>query len=146
MNRFSVKYPCRFTRRLENDNKSEKKHLRKVLSFIYGKTNNCKKKSINLCAQSLNPNEIILAKWLANKVTGKGRRYYGSKAVKAAKKAKYKCEKCNLSDIRCLDIHHVENRSIKIFQCLCANCHKIITRETQSQNLNLKSRKAITTR
>jgi len=74
--------------------------------------------------------ERILVRWLATRTNGSERKNYGSRALLAARSARYRCETCGFADVRCLNLDHVDGRVEGTeFACLCANCHTIKSRE-----------------
>lgn len=56
----------------------------------------------------LEEREIVLTRWLITRTNGKLRLEYGKEALICARKARYRCEKCGLPDIRTLHLDHVE--------------------------------------
>jgi|SRR5579884_831128 len=77
----------------------------------------------------LEPAEILLARWLAYRTNGGGRRDYGANALRQARFSHYRCERCGFPDVRTLELDHVRGIAGKTFACLCANCHNIKSRK-----------------
>ena len=72
----------------------------------------------------------VLLKEGAIKVNILLKKDYGANSLIAARNAKYKCQnaECGFSDVRSLELDHVNGKKSKytaIFACLCANCHNI---------------------
>src|SRR5271167_590978 len=82
-------------------------------------------------AQSyLDEAERLLIRWLYTRSNGSERKNYGKAALIAARQSRYRCESCGFSDVRALNLDHVEGRTVDTsFACLCANCHTIKSRE-----------------
>ena len=78
----------------------------------------------------LEPAEQLLVRWLYTRTNGSERKRYGSAALLAARKQRYRCEHCGHADVRVLNLDHVEGRhNRELFACLCANCHTLKSRE-----------------
>ncbi len=78
----------------------------------------------------LDPAERVLVRWLYTRTNGSERKRYGSAALLAARKQRYRCEHCGHADVRVLNLDHVEGRhNRELFACLCANCHTLKSRE-----------------
>ncbi len=78
----------------------------------------------------LEPAEAIIARWLRTRTNGNLRSTFGKNALIAARKSRYRCCKCSFPDVRTLEIDHVLGRgNTTDFACLCANCHKLKTRQ-----------------
>lgn len=79
----------------------------------------------------LEPSERILVRWLFTRTNGSERKRYGSAALVAARKQRYRCQHCGHADVRVLNLDHVEGRhNRKLFACLCANCHTLKSRDS----------------
>lgn len=77
----------------------------------------------------LEPAELIVIRWLATRTNGSERKHYGARALLAARLSRYRCETCGFSDVRALNLDHIEGRiDGASFACLCANCHSIKSR------------------
>lgn len=75
--------------------------------------------------------ERIVIRWLYTRTNGSLRKTYGVDALRAARSSRYRCEACGFSDVRVLNIDHVDGRvEGTAFACLCANCHTIKSRES----------------
>jgi hypothetical protein len=78
----------------------------------------------------LEPAERVVAGWLYTRTNGSGRKSYGTAALRAARKQRYRCEHCGHADVRVLNLDHVEGRDNReLFACLCSNCHCLKSRE-----------------
>jgi hypothetical protein len=74
--------------------------------------------------------ERILIRWLATRTNGSERKNYGSRALITARSTRYRCQQCGFSDVRCLNLDHIDGRVDGTeFACLCANCHTIKSRQ-----------------
>lgn len=75
--------------------------------------------------------EKIVIRWLYTRTNGSLRKTYGADALRAARSSRYRCGVCGFSDVRVLNIDHVDGRvEGTAFACLCANCHTIKSRES----------------
>lgn len=102
-----------------------------VRAFIYTANGslNLSKATLATALPFLEKREAVAARWLRNKIAGKGRRPYGKSAVRAARLAKFRCESCGNGDVRVLHMDHVEGRKPDSeFMVLCANCHNVKSR------------------
>jgi hypothetical protein len=78
----------------------------------------------------LEPAELLVVQWLYTRTNGNLRKAYGAESLKAARIARYRRSVCNFSDVRVLNLDHVQRRIQGTpFACLCANCHTIKSRE-----------------
>jgi 5-methylcytosine-specific restriction endonuclease McrA len=79
----------------------------------------------------LEERERIVARQLSTRTNGSERKNYGKNALNAARSARYRCADCGFSDVRCLQLDHVEGRKdpLSTFRFLCANCHQIKSRK-----------------
>jgi hypothetical protein len=74
--------------------------------------------------------ERVVIQWLQTRTNGSERRNFGSPALIAARRSRYRCEHCGFADVRTLNLDHVEGRIVGAsFACLCANCHTIKSRQ-----------------
>ncbi len=133
MGKYIMKNDTDISKRVMMADDENKFNLRRILSFVYGQKNRIKKRMISDCSKYLTDVEYTMANALANYVVGPKNKVYGVKAVRKIKKAKYKCENCNENDIRCLEVHHLEGKTVKKFKYLCANCHKLIQWKERKQ-------------
>ena len=70
-----------------------------------------------------------MVRYLKSRTNGGGRERYGAAALRAARRAKYRCESCSNGDARVLIFDHVNGRyDVKNFLVLCADCHQIKSR------------------
>ncbi len=105
--------------------------LKLVLSYLYltGGPLNLRNPQYNPCAELLSPAELVMTRYLKTRTNGNGRRHYGQAALRAARKAKYRCEACSNGDVRVLVLDHVNGRTdVKNFFMFCADCHQIKSR------------------
>ena len=105
--------------------------LKSTLSFLYMMDGpiNLPKNRLKISEPFLEPRELVLVRWLQTRTNGSLRSKYGSKALLAARSAKYKCITCGFSDVRALHLDHVDGHIKETdFACLCANCHNIKSR------------------
>jgi hypothetical protein len=105
--------------------------LKSTLSFLYMTDGpiNMPKDRLKISEPFLEQREIVLVRWLQTRTNGSLRSKYGTKALHAARFAKYKCITCGFSDIRALHLDHVDGHVKGTdFACLCANCHNIKSR------------------
>jgi hypothetical protein len=73
--------------------------------------------------------ELLLVRWLQTRTNGNQRKNYGTAALVAARRQRYRCEHCGHADVRVLNLDHVSGRDGPTdFACLCANCHAIKSR------------------
>lgn len=87
--------------------------------------------------------EKIVIRWLFTRTNGRLRKTYGADALRAARASRYRCEACGFTDVRVLNIDHVNGRVLGTpFACLCANCHTIKSRESDwnGEKQNLETR------
>ena len=78
----------------------------------------------------LEPAELLVARWLYTRTNGSLRKTYGAQSLKAARLSRYRCSVCSFSDVRVLNLDHVQGKvNDTPFACLCANCHTIKSRE-----------------
>ena len=105
--------------------------LRSVLKYLYltdGPKNVVRSRKSTAEAY-LTPAERIVVRWLFPRSNGAYRKTYGFPAVLCARRARYRCEQCGQGDVRVLEFDHVDGRiRDSTFACLCANCHKIKSR------------------
>lgn len=74
----------------------------------------------------LEPVEERAARWMKTRTNGSERKRYGKKSILAARRARFRCEDCGHSDVRTLEIDHVDGRLGETdLRCLCANCYRI---------------------
>ena len=106
--------------------------LRSALTYLYIDTGpiNLPRNRQKIAEKYLEEAEKILIRWLVIRTNGSERKNYGSRALVAARSARYRCERCGFSDIRCLNLDNMDGRVYGTeFACLCANCHTIKSRE-----------------
>lgn len=73
--------------------------------------------------------ERMVVRCLFPRTNGQYRRTYGYPALRCARAARYRCERCGIADVRVLEFDHVDGkRETGRFACLCANCHRIKSR------------------
>lgn len=83
----------------------------------------------NLSKDHLSDAESIMVKYLKSRTNGNGRRRYGGAALRAARKARYRCEACSNADVRVLVLDHANGRNdVENFIMFCADCHQIKSR------------------
>lgn len=105
--------------------------LRTVLTYLYQSDGpkNLPSDRLALARAQLEPAEWIAAKWLQTRTNGSEKKNYGHGVLKAARAARLRCQACGFSDVRALNMDHVEGRvEGATFACLCANCHAIKSR------------------
>lgn len=106
--------------------------LHTTLKYLYvekGPTN-LPKERFNRSMKYLEARELVATRWLRTRTNGNLRKTYGALALKSARSARYRCERCKYPDVRALHLDHVRGRHHrKEFACLCANCHNIKSRE-----------------
>lgn len=118
--------------RLTSVVESDRAFLRSSLNYLYGTTKTLDKERLVASEKHLTTAERILIRWLHTRSNGSERAKYGPDCVVAAKRAHFRCSHCRNPDVRVLQIDHVNGRGIgveKAFDCLCANCHMIKSRE-----------------
>ena len=106
--------------------------LRTTLSYLYLTDGpiNLPKDRFDLAFDHLEPAERIVARWLYIRTNGNLRATYGRKALLAARTSRYRCDQCGFSDVRTLNLDHIQGRvADSSFACLCANCHTIKSRQ-----------------
>jgi len=90
---------------------------------------NLRNPQFNPCAELLSPAELVMVRYLKSRTNGGGRRHYGEAALRAARKAKYRCEACSNGDVRVLVLDHaLGSKDVKNFFMFCADCHQIKSR------------------
>ncbi len=106
--------------------------LRTTLSYLY-LTNgpfNLPKNRFDLAFDCLESAERVVSSWLYTRTNANLRSTYGRQALLAARGSRYRCQQCGFSDVRTLNLDHIEGRVINTsFACLCANCHTIKSRQ-----------------
>lgn len=118
--------------RIDNAQEADRAFLRSTLKYLYGAIKTLDRERLTTAKPYLTPAEIAVAKWLHTRSNGSERKNYGPESVVAAKAAGYKCNRCKFPDVRTLHLDHTHGRSsdaLKAFECLCANCHMIKSRE-----------------
>ena len=106
--------------------------LRSALSYLYliDGPINLPRNRLKSAEANLEPGELLLIRWLYTRTNGSLRSTYGSKALRAARAARYRCSECSLADVRVLQLDHVDGHTPDTeFACLCANCHSIKSRD-----------------
>ena len=117
--------------RLKKASAEKRGALNTALCYLYnldGPTN-IQNDRYKLAEEYLDIAEDIVIRWLKTRTNGKLRKTYGKESLLAAKKSKYRCEKCGIADVRVLNLDHIDGKGSSKFQCLCANCHTIKSRE-----------------
>lgn len=107
--------------------------LRTALNYLYKDDGpiNLPRDRLLTAEPHLGPAEKIVIRWLYTRTNGSLRKSYGADALRAARSSRYRCEVCGFSDVRVLNIDHVDGRvEGTAFACLCANCHTIKSRES----------------
>jgi hypothetical protein len=117
-------------RRERIDACEDKGALTSALNYLYGDIKAIDKSRINASLRYLTNAEKKVIKWLHTRTNGRLKKYYGANSLIAARNAKYKCQnaECGFSDVRSLELDHVNGKKSKytaVFACLCANCHNI---------------------
>lgn len=116
--------------RIDVCEEKEKGALTSALNYLYGDIKTIDKDRVDVSLKYLSDSEKKIIKWLHTRTNGSLKKEYGSNALVAARNAKYKCqnEGCGYSDVRALELDHVNgkgNNESAVFACLCANCHNI---------------------
>lgn len=105
--------------------------LRKLLEYLY-LFNGRRTMTRKICEEAepdITPCEKILGKYFKARTNGPGRHAYGLASLRAAQKARFRCQACGESDVRTLQMNHVNGRNDnKTFMMLCANCHMVKSR------------------
>lgn len=123
-------------------NEQKREVLTNILKFLYFKNykHTIYRHTIRKYKEYLTEVEAKTAYWLQIRCSGSERKNYGINSVLAVKRDKYSCRICGEKDIRCLEIDHIPEKfdndgkktrggfAVKEFQCLCANHHRIKTR------------------
>ena len=105
--------------------------LKTCLSYLYKDDGPVNLPRDRLLAASpyLEPAELLVARWLYTRTNGSLRKAYGAESLKAARLSRYRCSVCSFSDVRVLNLDHVQGQVHGTpFACLCANCHTIKSR------------------
>ena len=68
--------------------------------------------------------ERLLLGWLAIRTKGALGDSTGERELRAARAARYRCQRCGFADVRVLNLDEIHGS----LECLCANCHVISTR------------------
>lgn len=106
--------------------------VRSALSYLYLNSGpvNLPRDRMKLAEPFFEPRERVLLRWLYTRTNGSLRSSYGAEALLAARRSQYRCCNCDFSDVRALNIDHVDGRTKETqCSCLCANCHTIKSRE-----------------
>ena len=106
--------------------------LRTALLYLYASDGpiNLPRGRMKVAELFAEPRERVLLRWLYTRTNGILRATYGTKALHAARVARYRCTGCGFADVRALHIDHTNGRTIESeCACLCANCHNIKSRE-----------------
>lgn len=106
--------------------------MRTALLYLYCDSGpiNLDRDRLRIAKNYLSHTEQIVAQWLSTRTNGSLRKSYGAAALRAARSSRYRCEHCGFSDVRTLNLDHVDGRvKDAVFACLCANCHTIKSRE-----------------
>lgn len=106
--------------------------VRSALRYLYETTGptNLPKERLVLAIDFLELPERIVARWLYTRTNGSLRKTYGKQALAIARQHRYRCQHCGYPDVRALELDHIGGRVIgTAFACLCANCHRIKSRE-----------------
>lgn len=106
--------------------------LRTALRYLYKDNGplNLPRQRLIIANEFLDDAERIVIRWLFTRTNGNLRKTYGSAALLAARMSRYRCEVCGFSDVRVLNIDHVDGHVVgSAFACLCANCHAIKSRK-----------------
>lgn len=126
--------PAYVETRLANVPTDHHPSLRSALNYLYvvdgAKT--LDRSRLIVAETYLSPAERALIRWLHTRSNGSERKNYGPDSVVAAKISRHRCKRCRYPDVRSLHIDHVHGRSegaIREFECLCANCHAVKSRE-----------------
>jgi len=125
----------------------ERQAFENILRFLY--INNYNRNTANKTNKKYMNYLTVVEKSLLNRLqtlsSGTQRYNYGTNAVLAIKRDKYRCAVCKERDVRCLEMDHVNGRTgekgnkdqyytIDDFQTLCANHHRIKTIVEKQQN------------
>ena len=105
--------------------------LRTALKYLYLDDGpvNLPRERLRIAENYLDPAEMIVVRWLYTRTNGSLRKEYGADSLIAARLNRYQCESCGFSDVRALNLDHVDGRTDTTpFACLCANCHTIKSR------------------
>jgi hypothetical protein len=106
--------------------------LRTALLYLYAADGpvNLPRDRMKMAELFVEPRERVVLRWLYTRTNGNLRATYGSKALIAARVARYRCSGCGYADVRALHIDHITGRTGNSeCACLCANCHNIKSRE-----------------
>jgi|GEM_PF-4602505 len=81
-------------------------------------------------AEHLSKAELLLFRYLKNRTNNGLRATYGAAALRQAQVARFRCQDCQMPDVRTLHLDHVNGRQhdTTTFRLLCANCHNIKSR------------------
>lgn len=105
--------------------------LRTALSYLYKDHGpvNLPRDRLRIAEPHLEAAERLIIRWLYTRTNGNLRSSYGAAALRAARTSRYRCEVCEFTDVRVLNLDHVNGRVAGTpFACLCANCHTIKSR------------------
>ena len=121
----------------------EREALRLALSYLYLADGpiSIPRDSKSQSEQHLTPVELFVFQWLYKRTDGKLRRLYGSEALEAVKRSHYRCEECDFSDVRALNLEKTEydeESPRHRFTCLCANCNTVAARAKELANIASK--------
>jgi hypothetical protein len=111
---------------------SDRGALLTALKYLYMDSGpiNLPRDRLKIAKPYLDDAERAVIEWLKTRTNGSERRNYGKGALIAARRSRYRCERCGFADVRTLNLDHVEGREIATpFACLCANCHTIKSRQ-----------------
>jgi hypothetical protein len=102
--------------------------LRTALTYLYLSDGpmNLPAKRRKVALPYLDVAERIALTWLYTRTNGSERKRYGIRVMPAARRARLRCERCGMPDVRTLNLDHINGRSGPTeFQVLCANCHHL---------------------
>ena len=119
-------------RRVRSADPESQGSLRTALRYLYESRgpDNLPRDRLKRAQPYLENRELIVGRWLYTRTNGNLRKHYGKAALRAARRARYRCQECGYADVRALNLDHVGGRraSTHRFACLCANCHTIKSR------------------
>jgi hypothetical protein len=113
--------------------KADQPALRTALAYLYNDDGpiNLPRVRLLLAKRHLDPAERVVIVWLYTRTNGNQRKSYGAGALRSARSSRYRCKSCGFTDVRALNLHHVNGHTTGTpFDCLCANCHTIKSRKS----------------
>lgn len=129
----------RIEKRVKKVKIEDQASLKKSLDYLFSNIErNLRLKDRKKAEKYLSDPEFVVIRWLFTRTRGRLKKNYGMNSKKAAKKAQFRCKDCDESDVRTLQLDHVDGKGSQRFKCLCANCHQIKSRNDMIKKAELE--------